>query len=193
MRSLFAAHCDRGASMFRRTLICCLAAAGWTATAAPAQTPATAQIARGEYLAHIMGCTDCHTPGHFTGGEKPGYSLAGSDVGFPIPGLGVFVGPNLTPDKTGLGDWTAAEIATAITTGKTPSGRMLAPVMPWPDFAHLTHDDAMAIAAYLKTVAPVKNTVPGPFGPDQKVTVFVMPVVPAAVYNGLPKPKPPAK
>ena len=154
--------------------------------------PAAAQIARGEYLVHIMGCTDCHTPGHFTGGEKPGYRLAGSDVGFPVPGLGVFVGPNLTPDKTGLGDWTAAEIATAITTGKTPGGRMLAPVMPVDDFAHLTPDDAMAIAAYLKSLKPVRNAVPGPFGAGQTVSVFTMPVVPAAVYNGLPKPKAPA-
>ena len=30
--------------------------------------------------------------------------LGGSDVGFEIPGLGVFVGPNITPDReTGIG------------------------------------------------------------------------------------------
>jgi hypothetical protein len=44
--------------------------------------------------------------------------LSSSDVGFAMPG-GVFVGPNLTPDKeTGLGNWTTEEIIVAITKGR---------------------------------------------------------------------------
>ena len=47
--------------------------------------------------------------------------LGGSEVGFEIPGVGVFHGPNLTPDKaTGLGDWTDAQIVAAIQKGQRP-------------------------------------------------------------------------
>ena len=78
---------------------------------------------------------------------------------------------------------------TAITTGARPDGRMLAPVMPWPGFSHLTHSDALAIAAYLKSLPAVQHKVPGPFGPDEKPGVPVMSVVPGDVYAGLPKPR----
>jgi mono/diheme cytochrome c family protein len=149
---------------------------------------ADSQVARGKYLVSINGCTDCHTPGHFLGKEDATKYLGGSDVGFGIPGLGVFVGPNLTPDKaTGLGNWTAAQIVTALTTGKTPEGRILAPSMPWREYANLTAADAQAIAAYLKSLPPVQHQVAGPFGPTQAPTVFVMSVLPGDVYAGLPK------
>lgn len=69
--------------------------------------------------------------------------LAGSEVSFEIPGLGVFHGPNLTPDKeTGLGSWTQEQIVKALQTGQTPDGRELAPIMPWRAFANLSKADA---------------------------------------------------
>lgn len=136
-------------------------------------------IARGKYLVSLGGCNDCHTPGNFLGKRDTTRVLAGSEVGFEIPGLGVFHGPNLTPDKeTGLGNWTEEQIATAITTGVRPDGRELAPIMPWRDFAHLTKADALAVAAFLKTLPPVQNKVPGPFGPSEKPTSFVMKIIP---------------
>jgi mono/diheme cytochrome c family protein len=105
--------------------------------------------------------------------------LGGSDVGFAIPGHGVFVGRNLTPDpETGLGKWTSAQIVTALTTGVRPDGRILAPIMPWQAFANLTDADARAIVAFLKSLPPVRNKVPGPFGPNEKPTSFVMKIVP---------------
>jgi mono/diheme cytochrome c family protein len=155
-------------------------------TARAADTPAE----RGRYLVEVIGCGDCHTPGSLMGHPDPARRLGGSDVGFGIPGLGVFVGPNLTPDaETGLGRWTDQQIVTAITTGVRPDGRVLAPVMPWQDFSQLTPADALAIAAYLKSLPALKNKVPGPFGADDKPTVPVMAVVPPEVYAGLPKPK----
>jgi mono/diheme cytochrome c family protein len=136
-------------------------------------------VERGRYLVNFGGCFDCHTPGYFFGKPDMARYLGGSDVGFEIPGLGVFVGPNLTPDKeTGLGTWTSEQIVTALQTGVRPDGRILAPIMPWRSFAKLTRDDAMAIAAFLKSLPPLKHKVPGPFGPNEKPTVFVMKVVP---------------
>lgn len=138
-----------------------------------------AQVRRGKYLVGVAGCGDCHTPGYFMGKPDIKKHLGGSDVGFEIPKLGVFIGPNLTPDKkTGLGNWTSAEIVAAFTTGKRPDGRELAPVMPWRGYASLTSDDAQAIAAYLQSLPPVTNEVPGPFGPTEKPSTFIMRIVP---------------
>jgi mono/diheme cytochrome c family protein len=147
------------------------------------------EIARGKYLVTIASCNDCHTPGFFLG--KPDFSrtLGGSDVGFTIPGLGAFVGPNLTPDKeTGLGNWTDDQIISAITAGAGPNGRRLAPIMPYAGLSHLTSDDAHAIVAYLRSLPPVKNAVPGPFGPKETPTTLVFVIVPGEVYAKLPPP-----
>ncbi|MCW5736744.1 MAG: c-type cytochrome [Enhydrobacter sp.] len=143
----------------------------------PAADPA--MIARGKYLVTIASCHDCHTPGFFLGKPDMARYLGGSDVGFELPGLGVFHGPNLTPDKaTGLGDWTDAQIVAAIQTGTRPDGRMLAPIMPYHAFAALTKQDAAAIVAFLRTIPAVQNKVVGPFGPSETPTSFVMKVVP---------------
>jgi mono/diheme cytochrome c family protein len=136
------------------------------------------QITRGKYLVTLGGCNDCHTPGYFFGKPDMPRALTGSEVGFEIPGLGVFYAPNLTPDEaTGLGRWSERDIVTAIRTGKRPDGRTLAPIMPWAGLAQLTDSDAAAIAAYLKSLPPVSNKVPGPFGPGEAPTSFVMKVV----------------
>jgi mono/diheme cytochrome c family protein len=165
--------------MFRTTIrLAVLAAAAVSLTSMAAKAD-DAQIARGKYLVGIAGCNDCHTPGYFFGKPDMARFLGGSDVGFEMPGLGVFVGRNLTPDKeTGIGDWTTEEIVAALQTGKRPDGRMLAPIMPWPAFTGLTAEDASAIAAFLKSLPPVSNAVPGPFGPGETVTAFTMRIVP---------------
>ncbi len=48
---------------------------------------------------------------------------------------------------------------------------------------------AAAHAAYLRSVPPVSNKVPGPFGPNETPSVLVMSVLPGPVYAGLSKPK----
>ena len=170
-----------------------LAAVAGTALLAASLSGASAadkrQIARGKYLVIVGGCSDCHTPGSFLGHPDMARFLGGSDVGFSIPGMGVFVGRNLTPDpETGLGKWTTQQIVTAFTTGRRPDGRILAPIMPYEALGHLTKSDALAIAAYLKSLPPVKHAVPGPFGPNETPTTFVMTVVPGPVYANMPKP-----
>jgi mono/diheme cytochrome c family protein len=158
------------------------------ATAGPVQGAETA-VQRGKYLVSIIPCTDCHTPGTFLGKPDMKRYLGGSEVGFEVPGLGVFYGPNITPDdETGIGKWTKEEIATAITEGKRPDGRILAPPMPSDVFKHLTREDASAIAAYLKSLPPIKNKVPGPFGPSEKPTSFVYQVLPPDHYTATPPP-----
>jgi mono/diheme cytochrome c family protein len=137
-----------------------------------------AAVARGKYLVTIASCHDCHTPGYFLGKPDMARFLGGSEVGFDMPGLGVFHGPNLTPDKeTGLGSWTDKQVVEAIQQGKRPDNRMLAPIMPYHAFANLTKQDVDAIVAFLRSIPPVKNKVPGPFGPTETPTGFVMKIV----------------
>jgi mono/diheme cytochrome c family protein len=169
-------------SMLRCVVLSALTAIMTFVCDVPARA-ADPQIERGKYLVAVGGCTDCHTPGHFFGHPDMSKYLAGSDVGFGMPEMGVFVGSNLTPDKeTGLGKWTAQQIVTAITAGRTPDGRILAPMMPWRGLSALSPKDALAIAAFLKSLPAVKNKVPGPFGASEVPTVAVMSIVPGAVY-----------
>jgi hypothetical protein len=138
----------------------------------------------------IAGCNDCHTPGYFFGKPDTARFLGGSEVGFQMPGLGVFYAPNLTPDaETGLGKWSAGEIKTALTTGVRPDGRMLAPIMPWHAFANLTAEDADAVVAFLQSLPAVNNKVPGPFGVGEVPTSFVMMIVPGDKGAAPPRPR----
>ncbi len=129
----------------------------------PAAAATQEAIARGGYLARITGCIGCHTPRTHDGDVAEARLMSGGD--HPIAGnLGRFFPPNVTPDKvTGLGDWTAADIAKAFKTGRTPDGRILSTAMPWrTQFGNLTESDALAIALYLKSLPPIRNAVPPP-------------------------------
>lgn len=155
-----------------------LAAASLAALVTTAPASAETLVERGQYLAHIMDCGGCHHTGAFTPQPNLETPLAGSDIGFEIPGMGVFYPPNLTPDEeTGIGKWSDAEIITAFTTGVRPDGRQLAPMMPWMSYAHINADDATALVAYMRSLKPVQHKVPGPFGAGDKPTAPYFTVV----------------
>ena len=115
-------------------------------------------IERGKYLVTVMDCAGCHMPRGANGIPMAEKGLSGGNVGFEIPGMGIFWPSNLTPDETGLGSFSEAEIASTIRTGVRPDGRTLAPVMPTPSYAALNDEDAAAIAAFLKSLPPAKST-----------------------------------
>lgn len=78
---------------------------------------------------------------------------------------GVSFASNLTPDDTGIGAWTEAQFIKAIREGKSKGldgTRPLMPPMPWKAIGKMSDEDLKAVFAYLKTVKPVKNVVPGP-------------------------------
>lgn len=154
-------------------------------------------ITRGAYLVNTIGCDDCHTPKKMTPkGPVPDlerrFSGHPSDELLPKinkqdiePGkwmlmnsdLTAFAGPwgvsfatNLTPDETGLGNWTFKNFKTALRDGKfmgLENQRMLLPPMPWQNFRKLTDSDLRAMFEYLKTVKPIKNVVPSPIPPTK--------------------------
>lgn len=119
------------------------------------------RVERGKYLSAIMVCADCHTTGSLLGKADPQRHLAGSQVGFLVPDLGIFYPPNLTPDReTGIGTWSEADIVKAVREGVRPDGRILAPMMPYLHYAALTDADAWSLAAYLKSLEPIRHQVP---------------------------------
>jgi mono/diheme cytochrome c family protein len=136
-----------------------------------------AQVTHGRYLAEIAGCAGCHTDGALVGEPNPGLQLAGSRLGIaytdPLRGTppGVAYPSNLTPDpKTGLGNWTDAQIAAAIRAGDSGSGPGHLAVMTWPLYQHMTDDDVDAIVAYLRTLPPTEHEVPRRVLPGTKAT-----------------------
>lgn len=152
-------------------------------------------ISRGQYLVNVIGCGDCHTPKKMSDkGPVPDMDrfLSGFNSSQPIPKFDVKVmqkdhvllfnpeltaaaGPwgvsfaaNLTPDETGIGNWTLENFKTALRKGKykgMENSRDLLPPMPWPNFKNLSDADLEAMFHYLKSIKPINNRIPNAIPP----------------------------
>ena len=112
------------------------------------------KLKRGFYLATIGHCMECHTPFAPPGGPDFANSLGKGGREFPGP-WGVLKSRNITSHKTaGIGDWTDAEIKTAITRGKRKDGTPLKGPMGYQYYAKMTDADLDAVIAYLRTLPP---------------------------------------
>jgi mono/diheme cytochrome c family protein len=121
------------------------------ALAALLATPAAAraELARGEFLFHIGGCTNCHT-------AKNGAVLAGGDA-IPSP-FGDFYAPNITADpETGIGDWTLEQFTRAMREGRDPEGWPLYPAFPYPSYTRMSDEDLAALKSYLDGLPAVRQ------------------------------------
>jgi mono/diheme cytochrome c family protein len=109
-------------------------------------------IQKGQYLARAADCVACHTaPG--------GQPFAGGRA-FELP-FGVLYSPNITPDaKTGIGGYTDDEWVAALRNGVARDGKHLYPAMPYASYSKMTRADALAIKAYLSSLAPVEAKAP---------------------------------
>ena len=122
--------------------------------------PARGAVAnRGAYLVATIGrCGDCHTPHNRLGGPQSGRALAGgSAVG------GQKAAPNITPDrKTGIGEWSIADIETLLALGQLPNfdfvGGAMAEIVR--NTARLDEADRHAIAVYLRSIPAVRSVRP---------------------------------
>jgi mono/diheme cytochrome c family protein len=141
-----------------------------SAAAAPA-VPAT-PLDRGRYFANaIVDCRACHTARKLEdqsvaeGPEWAGGEIFDGKI-WKLPG--VFVTPNLTPDKEGgLGSWTDAEIGRAVREGKNKKGERLFPLMPAHFFQNMADEDLAGLIAYLRSLEPAKK-------PTQKATAMTI-------------------
>ena len=102
-----------------------------------------ALVKRGERLAAMGGCQECHT-------QKGGRPLAGG-LTLPTP-FGTITTTNITPDpQTGIGAWSEAAFIRAMREGVDNQGRHLYPAFPYDYYTKVTDDDLKAIYAYLMT------------------------------------------
>jgi len=179
------------------------------------ETPAK----RGEYLVMVGGCNDCHTPlkmsplgpmpdmermlsGHPEGQLDPSGTPGKTDMALSGPDLtswklpfGIVYSRNLTPDKTGLGEWTEAQFVKTMRTGRHQGeGRALLPPMPWYNYGGMTDDDLKAVWAYLHSVKPIKNAVSDPKVPPPVLEQFLKNngIIADMVINHKAPPAPPA-
>jgi mono/diheme cytochrome c family protein len=108
----------------------------------------SAAIARGRHLATAIGkCVDCH-----------GENLAGQVMA--MGPVGSFVPTNLTRGRGGVGDLGDADLVRAIRHGVAPDGRPLV-FMPSRAYASMTDADLGAVIAYVRSMPPVDNELPG--------------------------------
>ena len=113
----------------------------------PADLKNASLIVRGEYLTRAADCEACHT-------SKDGAPFAGG-LAFNLP-FGTLYSPNITPDKeTGIGNWSDADFLQAVHKGIAPDGMRFYPAFPYPAYTLMTDADALAIKAYLFSLAPV--------------------------------------
>jgi mono/diheme cytochrome c family protein len=115
----------------------------------PAALEQASMIKKGEYLAKAADCLVCHT-------AKGGEAYAGG-FAFVLP-FGTLYSTNITPDKaTGIGNYTDAQFLAAVHRGVRGDGANLYPAMPYTSYTYMTDADALAIKAYLFSLAPIDS------------------------------------
>lgn len=110
------------------------------------------RVKYGEYLSNIGHCMECHTQRNQQGmlvREKLG--AGGRAINGP---WGQSVSRNLTPDASGLKDWSDAQIAKAIRTGTDREGHPYKPPMAFDFYKNISDSDMGALIAYLRSLKP---------------------------------------
>ncbi|MGF6492043.1 mono/diheme cytochrome c family protein [Luteibacter sp. 621] len=113
------------------------------------------RVKRGHYLVDTLGhCSSCHSPRTFLMAEDSHAYLAGAKIDG-------WIAPNITSDSvSGIGAWSEDELATYLKTGhvkgKGQAGGGMAEAVEQ-SLSHLSDEDLHAMAAYLKTVKPIRD------------------------------------
>jgi mono/diheme cytochrome c family protein len=137
-------------------------------------------VARGKYVFATAGGCACHTP-------PDGVGLNAGGTKFELSyGIGVVYAPNITPDaETGIGKWTDAQVASAIRRGERPDGSKLFPIHPYKYLGRIADDEAAALVAYLRSVKPIKSSVPARSLRIPVPTLTIAKPVPVAPREGV--------
>jgi mono/diheme cytochrome c family protein len=118
----------------------------------PSNLAQASLVEHGEYLARAADCMVCHT---VSGNEDYAGGLA-----FRLP-FGTLYSTNITPDKeTGIGNYSDQDFLDALHHGTRRDGARLYPAMPFTSYTYMADADALAIKAFLFSLAPVHAVVP---------------------------------
>jgi mono/diheme cytochrome c family protein len=139
------------------------------ATSLPARQP---DVANGQTMFNIGGCSSCHAVPN-----QPDRTKLGGGLALPSP-FGTFHVPNISPDPNdGIGRWSEADFVTAVQKGTSPSGAHYYPAFPYASYQRARSEDVRDLFAYLKTLAPVPGRVrdhelPFPFNIRRTVGIW---------------------
>ncbi len=110
-------------------------------------------VQRGAVLVEgLAACSFCH-------GLVPEPASPMSGGGIWLDKYGLVQASNITPSKSGIGEWTTNEIVTAIRHSLRPGGEMLSTEVH-NGYEWMADEDVLAIVAYLRSQAPIDNEVP---------------------------------
>ncbi|MND63089.1 Fructose dehydrogenase cytochrome subunit precursor [compost metagenome] len=118
----------------------------------------------GKYLVTLAACNDCHTPKKWDDSFDTKRALIGG-IEFPMPTGGFVHSANLTPDESGIGDWSEEAFVNRFLSYRDSSAIYKVPkgsvnsLMPWSAFRYIEEADLRRIYAYLKTLPPIYNPV----------------------------------
>jgi mono/diheme cytochrome c family protein len=121
------------------------------ASALPSHTP---NLANGETMFTIGGCSSCHAVPN-DNPEKVDRTRLGGGLALKSA-FGVFYAPNISSDaRDGIGNWSEANFVTALWKGTSDHGTNLYPAFPYTSYRYMQLDDVRDLFAYLKTLPPV--------------------------------------
>lgn len=111
----------------------------------------TADAAHGEAVFWAAGCASCHAASDAKGDAEP--VLAGGQEF--ASDFGTFLAPNISPDPVaGIGGWSLADFAGAITEGVSPEGAHLYPALPYAAYNKMTPQDVTDLWTYMQSLPP---------------------------------------
>ncbi|MCK1678652.1 molybdopterin-dependent oxidoreductase [Bradyrhizobium sp. 147] len=151
------------AGIFATIAAVCTAAIGVGAALLPARAIApiarpdasvysAATIARGQQLAALGNCAECHTT------VRGALNAGGRALETPF---GTIYSTNITPDvETGIGAWSYRAFERAMRDGVHRDGRQLYPAFPYTHFSKTSEADLQALYAYLMAQPAVRATQP---------------------------------
>ena len=126
---------------------------------ASALPPYTPNLANGETMFNIGGCSACHAVPDKDQAKVDRLRLGGGLV-LPSP-FGTFTVPNISPDPNdGIGRWSEANFVTAMWEGTAPDEAHLYPAFPYGSYRHMQLADVRDLFAYLKTLPQVAGRAP---------------------------------
>lgn len=128
----------------------------WAVTApkslAPEKTAGLlGDAAHGEQVFWAAGCASCHMADSAKGDDM--LVLSGGQR-FSSP-FGTFLAPNISPDpEHGIGGWTLAEFATAVTKGVSPQGTHYYPAFPYSAYNKMKMQDIADLKVFMDNLPP---------------------------------------
>lgn len=110
-------------------------------------TGLTGDAVNGKSVFTAAGCASCH---HAPKSADKLVLAGGQDFASPF---GTFYAPNISMDADhGIGDWTLAELASALLHGTSPSGQHYFPAFPYTAYSKLRDQQIADLWAYMQTL-----------------------------------------